>query len=151
MYSENAFASASQEEGIGFSDPVFEAVKAFSEYNYSNIYRSSILNGYNRYFSRLIKLIDDYLEELYSQYALDESGYIAERNMLAAGFYNHIVDMYPKYIQKEGSDRMMIIDYIAGMTDNFCLDCANEILKPEHLNEEIDQSQTGKWFDAVRP
>ena len=144
-------ASASQEEGIGFSDPVFEAVKAFSEYNYSNIYRSSILNGYNRYFSRLIKLIDDYLEELYSQYALDESGYIAERNMLAAGFYNHIVDMYPKYIQKEGSDRMMIIDYIAGMTDNFCLDCANEILKPEHLNEEIDQSQTGKWFDAVRP
>lgn len=144
-------ASASQEEGIGFSDPVFEAVKAFSEYNYSNIYRSSILNGYNRYFSRLIKLIDDYLEELYSQYALDESGYIAERNMLAAGFYNHIVDMYPKYIQKEGSDRMMIIDYIAGMTDNFCLDCANEILKPEHLNEEIDQSQTGKWFDAIRP
>ncbi|MDY5931288.1 MAG: HD domain-containing protein [Candidatus Ornithospirochaeta sp.] len=144
-------ASASQEEGIGFSNPVFEAVKAFSEYNYSNIYRSSILNGYNRYFSRLIKLIDDYLEELYSQYALDESGYIAERNMLAAGFYNHIVDMYPKYIQKEGSDRMMIIDYIAGMTDNFCLDCANEILKPEHLNEEIDQSQTGKWFDAIRP
>ena len=41
-----------------------------------------------------------------------------------------------------------IADYIAGMTDNFCLDCANEILKPEHLNDEIEQSITGRWFDA---
>ena len=51
-------------------------------------------------------------------------------------------------MEKEGSDKRMIMDYIAGMTDNFCLDCANEILKPEHLNDEINQSQTGKWFDV---
>ena len=51
-------------------------------------------------------------------------------------------------MEKEGSDRRMILDYVAGMTDNFCLDCANEILKPEHLNDEIEQSQTGKWFDV---
>ena len=57
-------------------------------------------------------------------------------------------EMYPVYIEKEGSDKRMIMDYVAGMTDNFCLDCANEILKPEHLNDEIEQSQTGKWFDV---
>ena len=51
---------------------------------------------------------------------------------------------------KEGSDKRIIIDYIAGMTDNFSLDCANEILKPEHLNSEIEQSVTGRWFDARR-
>ena len=67
--------------------------------------------------------------------------------MLGAGVYNRIAEMYPKYIEKEGSDRKMIIDYIAGMTDNFCLDCANEILKPDHLNEELE-SITGRWFDA---
>ena len=79
-----------------------------------------------------------------------EKGYAAEHNMLAAGFYSHIKEMYPKYIEREGSDRRMIIDYIAGMTDNFTLDCANEILKPDHLNVEIEQSITGRWFDAVR-
>ena len=53
-------------------------------------------------------------------------------------------------MEKEGTDRRMIIDYVAGMTDNFSLDSANEILKPEHLNDEINLSQTGKWFDVQR-
>ncbi len=139
---------ASVEDGIGFSDDIFEAVSVFSEFNYRYIYRSEILNGYTRYFTRLIKLIVNYLEEIYSSYGLDEKGYLSEKNMLAAGFYNHIRDMQKMYIEREGNDRRMIIDYVAGMTDNFCLDCANEILKPEHLNDEIEMSQTGKWFDA---
>ena len=139
---------ASDEEGIGFSPEIFEAVEAFSDFNYRYIYRSDILNGYTRYFTRLLRLIADYLEDLYESYHLDENGYMAEHNMLAAGFYNHARDMYPKYMEREGSDRRMILDYIAGMTDNFCLDCANEILKPDHLNEEIEHSITGRWFDA---
>ena len=147
---EDLVNGASEEDGIGFSPEIFEAVEAFSEFNYRYIYRSEILNGYTRYFTRLLHLIADYLEDLYQSHHLDESGYMAERNMLAAGFYSHVQGMYPKYMEKEGSDRRMIIDYIAGMTDNFCLDCANEILKPDHLNEEIEHSVTGRWFDAAR-
>ena len=45
---------------------------------------------------------------------------------------------------------VMVIDYISGMSDNFCLDCGNEILRPEHLNQSIERSLTGKWFDVVR-
>lgn len=141
---------ADEETGIGFSDYVFEAVEAFSEFNYEHIYRSKILNGYNRYFYRLLSLIVDYLEDLYSSFGLEEEGYLEERNMLAAGFYSHMKEMYGVYMEKENSDKRMIMDYVAGMTDNFCLDCANEILKPEHLNDEINQSQTGKWFDVRR-
>ena len=141
---------ADEDNGIGFSDYVFEAVESFSEFNYQNIYRSKIMNGYTEYFSRLINLIIDYLEKLYSSFGLEEEGYLEERNMLAAGFYSHMKEMYPVYMEKEGSAKRMIMDYVAGMTDNFCLDCANEILKPEHLNDEINQSQTGKWFDVRR-
>ena len=143
-------SGASEEEGIGFSEKVYEAVVEFSRFNTENIYRSEILNGYTRYFTRLLRLIIDYLEDLYSDYGLDEKGYMSEHNMLAAGFYNHIKDIHGRYIEHEGSDRRMVIDYIAGMTDNFSLDCANEILKPEHLNSEIEQSITGRWFDARR-
>ena len=50
----------------------------------------------------------------------------------------------------DGNLEMMVFDYIAGMSDNFCLDCGNEILRPEHLNESIERSLTGKWFDVVR-
>ena len=129
---------------------MYEAVVEFSRFNTENIYRSEILNGYTRYFTRLLKLVTEYLEELYQSYGLDGKGYMAEHNMLAAGFYNHIKDIHQRYIDKEGSDKRIIIDYIAGMTDNFSLDCANEILKPEHLNSEIEQSVTGRWFDARR-
>ena len=141
---------ANNKTGIGFSDEVFEAVELMSAFNYEHIYRSKILNGYTRYFSRLLNLIIDYLEDLYSSYHLNEKGYADEKNMLAAGFYNHISEMYPVYMEKEGTDKRMIIDYVAGMTDNFSLDSANEILKPEHLNDEINLSQTGKWFDVQR-
>ncbi len=142
--------TASVKDGIGFSPSVFDAVKAFSDFNYEKIYRSRILEGYNRYFYRLLSLIKDYLESIYSTFGLDETHYIDEHNMLSAGFFNHVRDMRDVYIKKEDSDRRLIIDYLGGMTDNFALESANEILKPEHLNEEIDISQTGKWFDVKR-
>lgn len=142
--------TAGIKDGIGFSPSVYDAVKAFSDFNYEKIYKSRILEGYNRYFYRLLSLIKDYLESIYSSFGLDETGYIDEHNMLSAGFCNHIREMRDVYIRKEGSDKRLIIDYLGGMTDNFALDSANEILKPEHLNEEIDISQTGKWFDVKR-
>ena len=140
--------NSSREKGISFSSYIFDAVRAFSDFNYESIYRSRILDGYSRYFYRVLTLITDYLESLYSSFGLEEKGYAEERNMLAAGFYNHIKEMRDVYIRTEGSEKRMIIDYVAGMTDNFALDSANEILKPEHLNDEIELSQTGKWFDV---
>lgn len=140
--------SASIEEGIGFSPEIFEAVQEFSTFNYENIYKSDILMGYTRYVSRLIRLVLNYLEEIYSSYGLDRKGYDSEHNMLASGFYNHIVEMQPIYMEKEGSDRRLVMDYVTGMTDNFTLDAAHEILVPDHLNEEIENSRTGKWFDV---
>ena len=144
----NFIEEADNETGVGFSDDVLEAVEEFSAWNYENIYRSEILEGTHKYFNRLLRLIVNYLEEIYDDYGLDENGYISEKNMLAAGFFHHINEMYPKYMEREGSDKRMIIDYVAGMTDNFCLDCASEILRPDHINDEIEMSLTGKWFDA---
>lgn len=141
--------NSSPMKGIGFSDRIFDAVRAFSDFNYEKIYKSRLLEGYSRYCYRLLNLIKDYLESIYDAFGLEESYYREEGNMLSAGFYNHIKEMRDVYIKKEGNDERMILDYIAGMTDNFALDSANEILKPEHLNEKIEQSQTGKWFDAI--
>lgn len=144
----NLIETASEQNGIGFSDDIYAAVEAMSEFNYKNIYKSKLLDGYERYFKRLLTLIYNYLTELYNTYGLEEKGYEEEHNMLASGFISHIKEMYQHYIDYEGSDSRMILDYLSGMTDNFCLDSATEILIPEHLNEEIDQYRfKGKWFD----
>ena len=144
----NDLIESSDIEGIRFSEPIFEVVKEMKDYNYQKIYKSPILNGYKKYFSRLINLIYDYLNELFDTYYEDEAGYKSEKNMLAIGFGAHVVEMLPKYMEKEGNADRLIFDYIAGMSDSFALDCASEILIPEHLNEQLEANIIRKWFDA---
>lgn len=134
-------------EGIRFSDEVFDAVSEMKEYNYLNIYKSPMLNGYKKYFSRLLNLIYDYLSQLFLENYDNKEKYSSEKNMLAIGFANHVYEMLPIYLKRGEDYRNMIFDYIAGMSDNFALDCAREILIPEHLNEEIESNITRKWFD----
>ena len=136
------------ESGISFSDSIFEAVLAMKDFNYRSIYLSPMLEGYSKYFSRLLTLIVDYLQGLFDLYGFDEKPYMEEKNMLAGGFVLHLKEMHRPYLQHDSSIDRLIFDYVAGMSDNFCLDCANEILKPDHLNERIEQSITGKWFDV---
>jgi dGTPase len=138
----------STEAGVGFSDEVFEALSALVKFNYTRIYKSPMLSGYERYFSRLFGLILDYLEYLQSEFLDGRAAHLEERNMLAAGFYHHFRDVRDPYMEHDGSLDRLIFDYVAGMSDTFCLDCANEIVKPEHLNEAITLSMTGKWFDV---
>ena len=140
--------NTNQSDGVGFSDDVFEAVRIMKDFNYQYIYRSPLLQGYSRYFSRLLRLIVGYLQGMLESYGMDEKLYRDEKNMLAAGFFLHLKEMYEPYMLVDGSIDRIVLDYVAGMSDNFCLDCANEILKPEHLNEHIEHSLTGKWFDV---
>lgn len=143
--------STSEKEGcIAFSEDVFEAVKVMKDFNYKHIYLSPMLEGYEKYFRRLINLIYEYLSELLDRNGFEREPYLKEGNMLSAGFYNFIVEKKESYIEHDGNLGRIVFDYISGMSDNFCIDCGNEILRPEHLNESIERSLTGKWFDAVR-
>ena len=118
------------------------------DYNYNYIYKSDILKGYNTYFNRLLNLIYSYLEGLFDDSSDPKEACEAEKNMLAAGFYAHYAEMKDVYKKMGEGKNRLIFDYVAGMSDNFALDCANEILKPEHLNDKIELSLRGKWFDA---
>jgi dGTPase len=135
-------------EGISFSDELFPVIKEMMDFNYREIYKSPMLEGYERYFERLFTLIISYLQTLLTECGDDETCYKDERNMLAMGFYQHKQEMEQAYIAHDGNIDRLVYDYIAGMSDHFALDCANEILKPEHLNDAIEQSLTGKWFDV---
>ncbi|MCQ2412838.1 MAG: HD domain-containing protein [Sphaerochaetaceae bacterium] len=143
--------TTSEKEGcIAFSQDVYEAINIMKDFNYQHIYRSPMLQGYETYFRRLMELVFEYLTDLFAKNGYDGSLYMKEGNMLSAGFYNYITEKKDAYMQHDGNMDRVVFDYIAGMSDNFCLDCGNEILRPDHLNESIDRSLTGKWFDAGR-
>ena len=147
---EDMIRTSGKEGCIAFSEDVFEAVKVMKDFNYKHIYLSPMLEGYEKYFRRLINLIYEYLSELLDRNGFEREPYLKEGNMLSAGFYNFIIEKKESYIEHDGNLNRIVFDYISGMSDNFCIDCGNEILKPEHLNESIERSLTGKWFDAVR-
>lgn len=147
---EDIITNSAKEGCIAFSPDVYQAVCLMKDFNYKNIYLSPMLKGYEKYFRRLINLIYDYLTGLLENYEFDREKYLQEGNMLSAGFYNYVVEKKDDYLQHDGNLDRVVFDYISGMSDNFCIDCGNEILKPEHLNETIERSLTGKWFDAIR-
>ncbi|NCB01079.1 MAG: HD domain-containing protein [Spirochaetia bacterium] len=147
---QDVIAHSSPERGITFSDSIYKAVEEFKKFNYEHIYLSPMLRGYKEYFTRLISLITDYLYELFIRFGFDTNQYRNEKNMLSIGFSQYLVDMKEGYEKKDGGYERIVFDYIAGMSDNFALDCADEILKPHHLNDDIEKSFTGKWFDAKK-
>lgn len=147
---EDVITNSEKEGLISFSEPVYEAIKLMKDFNYRHIYLSPMLEGYETYFRRLINLIYEYLTDLFERNGFEGSLYMKEGNMLSAGFYNYITEKKDAYLEHDGSMDRVVFDYIAGMSDNFCLDCGNEILRPDHLNESIDRSLTGKWFDVMR-
>jgi len=132
--------SNSQTEGaIGYSETVFEAVNAMIDFNMKCIYRSDALNGYEQYFRRLIRLIYDYLTELMERCGRNQALYEAESNRLATAFYTYYTEKEDAYLNHDGNLDRLVFDYIAGMSDNFCLDAGNEILKPEYLDRAIEE------------
>lgn len=140
----NDIIDSSDGTGIRFSDVLFPTVLAMKDFNYQHIYQSDMLRGYDAYFSRLIRLVVDYLERLDREGGDNEAYYRQEQNLLALGYYRHRMEMRDAYLTHDGNLSRMVFDYVAGMSDNFCLDCADEILKPIHIGE----SAMGKWFDA---
>lgn len=146
---EDIITNSEKEGCIAFSEDVYEAVRVMKEFNYKQIYLSPMLRGYEKYFRRLIGLIYGYLTDLLNKNGFDRESYLQEGNMLSAGFYNYVIEKKDDYIRHDGNLDRIVFDYISGMSDNFCLDAGNEILRPEHLNESIERSLTGKWFDAV--
>jgi dGTPase len=146
---EDIITNSEKEGCIAFSEDVYEAVRVMKEFNYKQIYLSPMLQGYEKYFRLLIGLIYGYLTDLLNKNGFDRDSYLQEGNMLSAGFYNYVIEKKDDYIRHDGNLDRIVFDYISGMSDNFCLDAGNEILRPEHLNESIERSLTGKWFDAV--
>ena len=92
---------------IKLSKKVFSALKELIEFNYENIYKKANtpdeLNEYNIKFNKLFNL---YLE------------HILQKKITEDIFTLYLNDMHISYITNNSPERI-VIDYLAGMTDNF--------------------------------
>jgi dGTPase len=128
---------------IGFSDDVYRAMRELKEFNYQKIYSNPILADYHRYFDRILRTLHSYLREIFGMYGFDPEAYRRERNLLAVRFGDYAAKMQPFYDEFDGSYDNLTFDYIAGMTDDYALECVSEITIPKKMEEQFDQFLLG--------
>ncbi|MCL2293979.1 MAG: phosphohydrolase, partial [Spirochaetes bacterium] len=115
---------------IGFSDKVFEAMLALKDFNYKFIYRSNTLEDFHHFIERILKTLWSYLGDIFSKYGYEYGKYQTEKTMLASRFCGYLEKMEHFYKNVEMSDNNVVLDYIAGMTDDYALDCVSELYLP---------------------
>jgi len=136
--------STSREKGaIGFSDSVFQAMRTLKEFNYKRIYLNPLLSNYHRYFERILSTIHTYLVEIFDMYGFNQEDYRKEQNLVAVRYGDYTRKMKDFYQEHDGGFNEMPFDYLAGMTDDYALECASEIMIPVKMEHEFDSFLLG--------
>lgn len=129
----------SKSEGvIGFSKEKFEAVLELKAFNYENIYGNPRLASYHEYFGRILNILFTYLENIFTKYQFETSGYKIENNMLSARFGDYLAKMKHFYLEHDMGTDNIVLDYVAGMTDDFAIDSISEIMVPRRFERQFD-------------
>ena len=115
---------------IGFSDKVYEAMLVLKDFNYKQIYRSSVLEEFHQFIERVLKTLWNYLSDIFLKYGYDYDKYKAEKTMLSFRFSDYLSKMENFYRNIEETNKNVVLDYIAGMTDDYALDCIAELYLP---------------------
>ncbi|MBT3274107.1 MAG: HD domain-containing protein [Spirochaetales bacterium] len=125
---------------IGFSDDFYEASIILKDFNYSRIYENPKLSTYHAYFRRIMNTLFDYLIDIFERYGFDSPAYEDEGNGLGSRFGDYL-DKMRKYYDEQGTGAKKIVaDYVAGMTDDFALECVNEIMVPRRFGMQFEDS-----------
>ncbi|MFO7850137.1 MAG: HD domain-containing protein [Spirochaetia bacterium] len=135
--------TSGKSEVIGFGDQAFGAMGELKDFNYRNIYTNPVLSDYHRYFERVLRTLFDYLSEIFRRAEFDYESYKAEKNLLAVRFGDYVLKMKPFYEKIDGGFKNLVFDYLAGMTDDYALECISEIMIPKKMEHRFDQFLLG--------
>ncbi len=128
---------------IGFSDQIYHAMKVLKEFNYKSIYLNPLLANYHRYFERILRTLYNYLQEIFYLYGFDVQDYQKEQNLMAVRYADYVKKMKEFYEEVDQSFEDMPFDYLAGMTDDYAMECASEIMIPKKMEHQFDQFLMG--------
>ena len=133
------------EKGICFSEEKLNLLNKVKEFNYKNIYAHPRLDASNEYFRIIVNRIYNTLKSTYSRENVIDNLSKLEKFYpeTIAGFkdwlykYSNITNRADTNlknkivynIEKEKEYYESILDFIAGMTDNYAIDIYNEIIR----------------------
>jgi dGTPase len=118
---------------ITFSDNKFELLCQLKKFNYSRIYNHPLLIKSDLTIEKLLTLLYEHLLSMYRQYGNDQQAYLATSFRVDRHFWTFISKRKNLY-RTEPIPERCVVDFVAGMTDSYCLESANEILFPRPID-----------------
>ena len=119
---------------IKLSDELFEKVKTLQDFNYDRIYNHPIISNYREMGENIIEELFDYLLDKYNNNGKDYKKYKESELDLDRQFGNYI-ERYEDLYNNEGNiPKIIVCDYIAGMTDNYALNAMKQIKIPKPIS-----------------
>lgn len=110
---------------IKLSDDVYKAISDLKDFNYKNIYAKA-------YTVEEKSMLKSMLNTLYETYMSDLENNNQDSNIIKS----YLNNMSLEY--KKNNNERIVIDYIAGMTDDYTLKEYNKIIKSKHTNIEVE-------------
>lgn len=140
---------SSPENGLGFSEPYAHTLSKIKAFNYKNIYLHPRLNNYNQYSDLVLSSLFEIMDNLYDHdINLLKEKVADEKNlypMLIGAFEKWLMiysDYAPSYrtgqkyqnklvynLHKRSDYRKAIIEFLSSLSDNFAIDCYQEIIR----------------------
>lgn len=118
---------------IGFSDEKNELVLRLYGFNKERIYRNSRMERYRIFCKRMIEGIFNYTLELYALHGWDFAGYERGIIRLDNQFGGYLKEMQHVYEAEQAPAVRIVADYVAGMTDDYAIECIKQITIPEPI------------------
>lgn len=112
---------------LAFSEDVFKALDDLLKFNIEFIYQNPAINTQ-------VQKIESMYEQLFWRYCRD-----LENNSQDSPIYGFIHDMDDVYLQNT-DDKRMVVDYIAGMTDDFFFNQYQELFVPQSYGYQLKSS-----------
>ena len=108
-----------------------EALKALIDFNYKKIYKHEKVEKYKKHATSA-------LQELFSRLSGDLGRTDRLRNNIEILPEANVYNIFGKFINKinykdTDSNELIVLDFISGMTDNFVVDCLDQIFVPKGI------------------
>jgi dGTPase len=121
--------NSKNKEQIGFSDSIFEIFRELQRFNYKFIYENPKLKAYKKQAVIIINTLFDYLSELFDKFGKDYPKYY-EQNLKLDHTFGKFMEEMDDFYKNENNPKIIITDYIAGMTDLYVLDAIKQLTIP---------------------
>lgn len=126
---------------ISFSEEGHEMFLELKNFNYKNIYMHPGVLEYESYCTNIIRTLYDFYMKLLKEHSWDNDFYYNSEKKLVKSFGAYLYKM-EQFYRKEAKERnstqeeqhsQLVTDYISGMTDNYALECMQDLCIPRRI------------------